>query len=213
MYTVAIPMLRPHGSQEQVVAATEMSIVVVVPKPVTQVSMQRDRINLLAQAGQNDAVFEARKKMAADYPHDANVQVAFAYALVNLKSDYESALKHLKLALENAERWSQAQEAQVRVTYLSYLDSLGRHKEALAFIREWVESERNGQAPFGRYLSALLAAVTRGKRIYRGEEERRVQLLRCAKGERPEDYIAADAESAGGPMRGDWEFVRLSLAS
>ena len=53
-------------------------------------------------------------------------------------------------------------------------------------------------------VSALLAAVTRGKRIDRGEEERRVQLLRCAKGERPEDYIAADAESAGSPIRGDW---------
>ena len=62
------------------------------------------RCNVLERTGQSQEVLKLRKQLAADYPHDYNLQQQYARALANV-GEYPAAYAWLDRVLVPASKW------------------------------------------------------------------------------------------------------------
>ena len=76
-------------------------------QPAHVLAMKRwneSRCNILERTGQSQEVLKLRKQLAADYPHDYNLQQQYARALANV-GEYPAAYAWLDRVLVPASKW------------------------------------------------------------------------------------------------------------
>jgi predicted Zn-dependent protease len=118
---------------------------------------QQQRVDHLQQVGQTDEALRLSKQLAADSPHDANLQQRYAQALANTGAHAE-AYAWLTRVLGEGSRWNPGEEESLRGLYAQLLESQGRFSDLAAFLADGVKRNPEGSSAYGQYLSALIRA-------------------------------------------------------
>ncbi len=113
------------------------------------------RCSNLEQTGQSQQVLKLRKQLAADYPHDYNLQQQYARALANV-GNYQAAYAWLDRVLVPASKWLSQEEESLVVTYSELLQQQGRYDDLVEYLAGWVKRNPPAQSIYAHYLSALV---------------------------------------------------------
>ena len=109
----------------------------------------------LQQSGQSEAVLALRKQLAADYPHDYNLQQQYAQALAN-GGDYPAAYAWLDRVLAVAKQ-PPYDEAYLCINYYAeMLRQEGRYDDLVEYMGAWVKRNAALLGVYSEYLSALV---------------------------------------------------------
>jgi tetratricopeptide (TPR) repeat protein len=113
------------------------------------------RCNLLERTGQSQDVIKLRKQLAADYPHDCNLQQQYARALANA-GQYPAAYAWLDGVLVPASKWQPNEEESLVTTYADLLRQQGRYDDTVEYLSGWVKRNPPAQNIYAQYLGALV---------------------------------------------------------
>jgi predicted Zn-dependent protease len=120
-------------------------------------SWMQERMTTLQQAGQSEEALRLQKQLAADWPHDADVQEQYARGLASA-GDYPAAYACLERALAGDNRWLPREEESLRNTYAQFLETQGRFADLASYLAAWLKKEPASSSPYAQYLSALIWA-------------------------------------------------------
>ena len=115
------------------------------------------KCGVLERTGQSQQVLKLRKQLAADYPHDSNLQQQYAQALANA-GDYPAAYAWLDRVLVPAAKWLPQEEESLIATHCDLLQQQGRYDDLVEYLAGWVKRNPPGQNIYARYLSALVSS-------------------------------------------------------
>lgn len=154
------------GQMRQITAYNEQAELLEILKPVYDRQPERvgakfawsnAQIGVLTGLGRRDLVVEMRRQLAVENPWDPSSQTAYAYALVNLQQDYDSAINWLsKVLKDHAEKWTTSQDEQLRNVLAGFLENQGRYEELLQVTRAWAERNPHSYQVHGRLLTAMV---------------------------------------------------------
>jgi tetratricopeptide (TPR) repeat protein len=154
------------GQMQQITAYNEQAELLDILKPVydrqpktvsANLSYMTSRISVLSGLGRNDLVLDMRREIATQNPWNSSAQTTYAYALINYKQDYDTALKWLRKSLkDDRDKWTAAQDDSLRNVVASHLESQARYAELLTHVRDWVERNPNSYNVHARLLTALV---------------------------------------------------------
>jgi predicted Zn-dependent protease len=130
--------------------------------PAHVLAMKRwneSRAGALERAGQSQQVLEIRKQLAADYPHDYNLQQQYARALAGV-GEFPAAYAWLDRVLVPEAKWQPYEEECLVTTYADLLRQQGRYDDVVEYLDRWVKrnppSQNTSQNIYAQYLSALV---------------------------------------------------------
>ncbi len=130
-------------------------------QPAYVLAMKRwseSRCTRLQQSGQSQAVLALRKQLAADYPHDYNLQQQYARALAD-GGDYPAAYAWLDRVLAVEKRPPYDEVYLCIDCYAEMLRQEGRYEDLVEYLGTWVKRNAALQGVYSEYLSAESTAT------------------------------------------------------
>lgn len=99
--------------------------------------------------------FPLAKRLALEYPRDAEAQRSYSQHLAN-RGDYPAALAWLEKALAGNDQWTDGEEESLRNQYVQLLQTQGRYDDVLKFVEIWMSKNPAAQSPYSIYLGTLI---------------------------------------------------------
>ena len=147
-----------------ILEANEMLALIDVLKPVYErqppylhaIKQWRQwQIDNLRKTGQADDALRLRGQLAADYPHDWNLQQQYVQELINSR-EYQAASDWLDRVMNPQARWATDEEESLRNLRAQLLRTRGHYDKLVELLARWVAGNPEGTSAYSQYLAALI---------------------------------------------------------
>jgi tetratricopeptide (TPR) repeat protein len=107
-------------------------------------SVESRRANYLRSTGQSDRALALERRLAEQYPHDANLQQQYARSLASA-GEYDAAYAWLDAAAQPEARWLPHEQQTLQNTYTELLWQQGRYTDLAARLEAWTAENPTDQ--------------------------------------------------------------------
>jgi predicted Zn-dependent protease len=118
-------------------------------------SVESRRANYLRSTGQSDRALALERRLAEQYPHDANLQQQYARSLASA-GEYDAAYAWLDAAANPEARWLPHEQQTLQNTYTELLWQQGRYTDLATRLEAWTSENPADQYAYSQFLSALV---------------------------------------------------------
>jgi hypothetical protein len=130
-------------------------------------SIESRRASYLRSTGQSDRALTLERRLAEQYPHDANLQQQYARSLASA-GEYDAAYAWLDAAAKPEARWLPHEQQTLRNTYTELLWQQGRYTDLAVRLEAWTAENPTDQYAYSQFLSALIRT---------DDEDRAIELM------------------------------------
>ena len=115
----------------------------------------QQQADYLQRSGQNDKALALKKALAADHPHDADIQRQYALALVDVK-EYADAKAWIDTVVTKDAQWNAYEAESLRNVITQTYRNQGEYSELMNYLAAWVAENPENVTAYQQYLSALI---------------------------------------------------------
>jgi len=124
---------------------------------------KQNRVYVLQNRGDRaEELLGLQKDLATAYPRDYNLQYQYAQALYQ-RGERDAAYAYLAKVVVPAADWQTWEGEYLRTLPASWYENEGRYPELIAYLTAWLEQSPETEAPYSRYLSALIRSGEQAK--------------------------------------------------